>query len=84
MGLGKGRGNRGSRHIGGKKSRAEGTGRFMVRVISTTPAVMDSSAEKAAIPRPPPPLYHVHMGHPQHPTILRPMLSCTQTFRHSQ
>lgn len=63
-GLGKGRDNRGRGHTAGKRSRAEGAGRFMVRVMSTAPAVMDGSAEKAAIPYPPPPLYRVHMGHP--------------------
>ena len=34
----------------GRQSQAEGRGRFMMRVMSAAPVVMDGSAEKAAVP----------------------------------
>lgn len=34
----------------GRQSQAEGRGRFMMRVMSAAPVVMDGSAEKATVP----------------------------------
>lgn len=64
-------GNRGSGHVGDKKSQAEGMGRFTMRVVSTAPVGTGGAAEKAAVPHPPPPLPRVGTGHPPRPPTCR-------------
>lgn len=58
--------------MGGRQSQAEGTGRFRMGVMSAGLAVMDGSAEKAAVPPLLPPPHSVRTGHPRCPEIRRP------------